>query len=88
MFHRRLWFILICSVTVETIFRSSLVIKRIDEISLQVNIIQGVSCERKQRVEEMNKCHLGIQEQYHMPVHKAGAGDVKPTSAPLFPKIR
>lgn len=62
MFHRRLRFVLICHITVETVFRSSLVIKRIDKISLQVNVIQGASCERKQRVGEMNKCHLGIQE--------------------------
>ena len=50
--HRRLWFILICSITVQAIFRSSLVIKRIDKISLEINIIQGISWEKKKKRKE------------------------------------
>lgn len=55
MFHGRLRFILICNVTIEAIFRSSPVVKRIDKISLYIDIIQSVGCKRKQGVGEKEK---------------------------------
>lgn len=88
MIQRRLWFILICNIAVETILRSSLVIKRIDKISLKVNVIQGVSCKKTQSVEEMNQCHSAFKSSTICPYVKEGQGNVKLTSALLLSKIR
>lgn len=79
---------MICNIAVETILRSSLVIERIDKISLKVNVIQGVSCKRKQRVEEMNQCHFAFKSSTICLYVKEGQRNVKPTSALLLSKTR